>query len=70
MKTTLSKTAGGLLLPLDSSMVARPGSNGLYGKNPEEKTKMATGTSKLATRVTQLHGRMAILSELGSKGAK
>lgn len=61
MKMTLSNIAGGLLLPLASSNVANPGSNGLYGKNPDEKTRMATGISKLASHIAQLHGRTAIL---------
>lgn len=58
---TLSNIAGGLLAPLVSSNVANPGSNGLYGKNPDEKTRMATGISKLASHIAQLRGRTAIL---------
>lgn len=61
MKITLSKIAGGLLPSLASSKVAKPGSNGLYGKNPEEKTNIATGISKLEINVAQLHGITAIL---------
>lgn len=61
MKMTLSNIAGGLLVPSVSSNVANPGSNGLYGKNPDEKTRMATGINKLASHIVQLRGRTAIL---------
>lgn len=53
MKMTLSNTAGAACSS-PPSKVASPGINGLYGKNPEEKVSMPTGTNRLAITVAQL----------------
>lgn len=50
IKTTLSKIAGGAA----ASNSAKPGSMGLWGKNPDAKIAMARGINALAIRIAHL----------------
>ena len=61
---TLSNTAGGGVAPLVSSYVASPGRRDLYGKNPEENIRIATGMRPLANQSTQFLGIDNILMRI------
>jgi hypothetical protein len=56
---TLSKMAGAGSFSV--SNVASPGINGLYGKKPDEKVSMPTGTNRLAITVAQLRKPAIVL---------